>query len=216
MDESSILIIISLIISLVALLTAALLAIRQSILMRHTNELPIFIELTQEFRSRDFQRAEEYVLNQLAAEHSADLGISGLPEDAKAAVTTVLIFFNTFGAYVYFGLADEKIVVSLYAYRANRAWVALEPYIFAERRFRNDDYHVSFFEDLVCRIRDNWPPGVKYHLDEQRLDDVGKEWRKNSVLIDRLRKPSDRFDQERLPRWLRGLGSLPASRQKRS
>jgi hypothetical protein len=121
MSASDILSVVSLVVSLVSLLTAARLAVRQSALMRHANELPIFIELTQEFRSPDFQHAEEYVLRKLATEHSPDLGISNLPEDAKVAVSTVLTFFSTFGAYIAFGLADEKIVVAIFGYRANRA-----------------------------------------------------------------------------------------------
>jgi hypothetical protein len=191
MSASDILSVVSLVISLVSLLTAARLAVRQSALMRHANELPIFIELTQEFRSPDFQHAEEYVLRKLATEHSPDLGISNLPEDAKVAVSTVLTFFSTFGAYIAFGLADEKIVISIFGYRANRAWVALEPYILGERKLRNDDYHAGYFEDLICRVRDNWPPLVKYKLEVRRLDDEGKKWRENPVLIDKLRKKND-------------------------
>jgi hypothetical protein len=191
------------------------LAIRTSTLMRHTNELPIFTEMSQELRSRDFQRDETYVLQGLAGDHSPDLGISRLPEDAKAAVTSVLLYFNNLGAYVAFGLIDENIVVSMFAYRANRAWVSLEPYILEERRFRNDDYHVSYFEDLVCRIRDNWSPRphIKYSHKTHRLDDEGKKWRLNSVLID---KRSDPARERWRSRWLKELRNLTGGRRERS
>jgi len=41
-----------------AVATSAILALRQYIAMRHANELPIMVELEQEFRSVEFQRAE--------------------------------------------------------------------------------------------------------------------------------------------------------------
>ncbi len=176
-------------ISILSLVITALLAARQGALMRHTNELPLLVEFSQEFRSQQFQEAETYVLQQLSTKQPVNLGISNLPDEAKLEATTVATFFATLGVYVAFGLADEKIAVSIFGYRTNRAWVALEPYILRERILRNDDLYAGYFEDLVCRIRDNWPPSVKYGLEVQRLRDEKKNWRANSVLPEYTGKP---------------------------
>lgn len=182
--------IVALVISILSATLTVVIAFRQSGLTRHTNELPILVELTQEFRSTDFQQAEEYILSQLAEEASPEVGTSGLPADAKHAATTVNSLFISFGAYIVFGLADEKIVVSLFGYRADRLWRVLEPYVMAERALRgNDNNYCNFFEDLVCRTRDNWPVIEGYGIEVQHLNDQMKPWRASSVLNGRQKVP---------------------------
>lgn len=174
--------VIALTISVFSLLAASYLAIRQYRVSRHANELPILVQLTQEFRSKEFQEAEDYALRSLETEHSSDLGITGLPIRAKTAVTTLLTFYSSFGAYIILGLTDEKVIVSLFGFRANRTWVALEKYIQRERVLRNDDEYVAYFEDLVCRIREHWPPPKTYGIPLLKMrDDIGGP-RANPVL----------------------------------
>jgi hypothetical protein len=206
MSSANLLNILALGISLLSLAITGLIAARQSTLMRHSNELPIFVELTQEYRSEDYQRAELYVLRQLSTEQPASRGISNLPEGPRMAVTRVFSFYSALGAYVALGLADEQVVISLLGYSINRAWSALEPYILRERTLRNDDYHLIFFEELVCRTRDNWPPHVAYNHNRLRLRDESKPWRQNPVLPpdnDEVRRTSSH--QVRRTRRLRQL-----------
>ena len=171
-------------ISILSLLAATYLAARQYRITRHANELPILVQLTQELRSSEFQEAEDYALRVLEAEHSCDLGITNLPIRAKTAVTTLLTFYSSFGAYIILGLADEKVIVSLFGFRANRAWVALEKYIQQERILRNDSEYVAYFEDLVCRVREHWPPPKTYGILLLKMrDDMGGP-RGNPILPD--------------------------------
>jgi hypothetical protein len=111
--------------------------------------------LTQDFRSSDFQLAQEYVVNELDNNYPSESGyaISTLPPDARGAATIVITFYITLGAYVAFGLADEKLVIKLFGYRADQAWIALEALIMRERELRQGNSYASFFEDLVCRNR---------------------------------------------------------------
>lgn len=43
---------------------SAVVAARQILVMQHANQLPILVELTQEFRSAEFSTAEGFVLKQ--------------------------------------------------------------------------------------------------------------------------------------------------------
>jgi hypothetical protein len=157
--------IVTLVLSVISLLTSAYLLWRQTGTMRNTNAIPIVVELTQAFISPEFQRAEHYVVSELANEHSPKLGCSKLPEDARNAVQTVISLFISFGSFVALGIADEKHVVSLFGYRADRAWKALEPYIKTERELRGEDHPFArFFEDLVWRTRKNSPWTEAYNL----------------------------------------------------
>jgi len=161
--------IVALVVSAISLITSALLVWRQIGAMRDTNELPIIVDLTQEFRKPEFQRDEHYVVSSLAGEHPASLGCSNLPEEARIAVQNVISIFISLGAFVALNIAEERSVVSLFGYRADRAWRALEPYIREERRLRGGDPFARFFEDLVCRTRENAPWPVKYQVRLRQL-----------------------------------------------
>ena len=163
--------VLALVLSILSAAVSVVIALRQSDLTRQTNELPILVELTQEFRSTEFQEAESYVLSRLTDEISVGAATSSLPSEAKQAVTTMISFFLSLGAYGAFGLADEKIIISLFGYRANRLWQILEPYILAERELRGDDHYCFYFEDLVCRTRDAWLASKGLEVEIRRLDD---------------------------------------------
>lgn len=164
MDPSTALNIIALCISLGSLIATGLLVARQNRIMRHANELPILVSLTQDFRSHDFQRAQYCVLQVAKQEYPANsgFGISNLPEGAREYVSTVISFYISLGAYLAFGLADENIVLSLFGYRASQSWAALEHLILRERELRNEVHtrYAAFFEDLICRFR-GWANPVR-------------------------------------------------------
>ena len=151
-------------ISVAALIVSGVLAVRQSSMMRHGNEMPVLVDLMQELRSPEFQKSADYLIHTLAADNDPSLGCSNLPQDARLAVGTVSMFFTSLGALVAHDIADEAIVVTLFGFRANRAWTILEPYIHREREIRGDPFYAVPFEDLVCRVRDGWPPDHRYRL----------------------------------------------------
>jgi hypothetical protein len=76
----------------------------------------------------------------------------------------LLTYFSTFGAFVAFGIVREGLVISMFGYRANRAWLALEAFIERERLLRGDPEYAIMFEHLVCRTRDNWPLSKSYGI----------------------------------------------------
>ena len=61
--------------------------------------------------------------------------------------------------------------VSLLGDAAERDWRTLEPYIFRERELCGDSYVFSFYEDLVCRVRINYPVTKAYGLKFKRVSE---------------------------------------------
>lgn len=167
--------IVAVVLSLASLTISAVLANRQYLAMQRTNQLPVFVELTQEFRSDDFQVAEGYVLLRLHEEQPISMGISGLPDEARIAATRMLTFYSTFGALMVFRMASEAIIVGMFGFRANRTWIALEPYIEREREIRGDPEYVTMFEHVVARTRQMWPPPARYGFTFQRLADTAAD-----------------------------------------
>jgi hypothetical protein len=159
----------SLMAALFAVAISSWLAMRQSAIMRHANEVPLLTETFKEYRSPAFQRNEHYVVTKLAEENPPELGISCLPEEARIAATSLITFFNIMGSVLVFNMIDEALVVPLLGYRANQDWMALEPYILTERRRRAHDAFASYFEDFVCRCRDHQPPMQAYGVRLRQL-----------------------------------------------
>jgi hypothetical protein len=130
---------VSLFLSLSALGTSTFLLVRQRAFMRHANEIPVTIDLYQEFRSHEFQEAYGFVINSLASDYEPSSGISGLPEKARIPIIKVASFFTSLGGLVYFEMIDERLAVSLLGTAMHRTWDILEPYITREREIRGDD-----------------------------------------------------------------------------
>jgi hypothetical protein len=164
MDSSTVLNLVAFATSIVALVVSGLLARQQSTMMRHGNELPVLVDLLQEFRSRDFQEAEHYVLNRLAAETDPSSGSTELPVDPRLAVNYVASFFTSLGALVCHRMVDEEIVVAQFGFRARRAWCVLEKYVDRERQIRHDPFYARPFEHLARLVQEGWPPDTRYHL----------------------------------------------------
>jgi hypothetical protein len=97
-DGAALLNVLAVVISFLALAVSGLLASRQASMMRHANEMPILVELMQEFQSKSFQEAEDYVINSLSVEADPAAGWAGLPTRARLAVNTVASFFGSLGS----------------------------------------------------------------------------------------------------------------------
>jgi hypothetical protein len=161
----------SLLLSLIAVATSTILLVRQTVFMRHANEIPVSVDLYQEFRSAEFQTAEEYVLKALSVSHDPSIGLSKLPNEARNPSYRVAAFYSSLGALVALGLVDERFAVSLLGDAAERDWRTLEPYIFRERELCGDNYVFAFYEDLVCRVRMNYPVTDAYGLKFKRVSE---------------------------------------------
>jgi len=169
MDTSALLNILAVAFSFGALSVSLIFAIRQTRIMWQSNQVPLFVDLIKEFRSREFQNAEQYVMHRLKIENSAEKGVLRLPEEARLAATTVQSFFGTLGQLVINDIISEASAVSTLGLRASKLWTELEPFIESERKLRGDDDFAMFYEDFVYRTRANWPPEKSYSLVVHRL-----------------------------------------------
>lgn len=171
MNIALILNIIAILVFFVALAVSMTIAIRQIVVMRQSNQIPLFVELIQEFRSERFQQAEMYIMNKLD-ERDADKGVLGLPAEARPAAVAVQSFFGTLGSLIIYGILEESECVAALGYRADQLWKRLEPFIAAERTKRGDNDFANFFEDFVCRTRAHWPPEKSYGLVVRRVGEL--------------------------------------------
>lgn len=175
MDSSIALNLIAVAVAFIALAGSVIFAIRQIAIMRQANQMPVFVDLIQEYRSADFQHAEHYVIDNLAKERALNDGVAALSPNAKYCVTAVLSFFGTVGSLIAYGILQEDIAVSTLGFRADKLWVELEPFIAKERDVLGDNDFAKFFEDFVCRVRANWPPEEHYGITIRRLPRVSSD-----------------------------------------
>lgn len=136
--------------------------------MGRANQLPLMIDLIQELRSPAFLERERYVNNQLRSENDPTLGYSNMEPAAADHMQHVKSLFNSIGALVAFQVIDESVAISIFGYRANRAWRSMEEFIAAERQIRGGNY-APYFEHFVATVRLNPPEQITESLNLKRL-----------------------------------------------
>lgn len=143
--------VLSIVLSGLALAISALVAARQLRLARHTNLLPVMIDMFREFRGREFKEQLGYIEERLWEDcPPQDTGTVDLPEAAKERVVSVASFFNTVGLLVAHGVIGKVIPASYMGGSVLRAWSRLAPYIQTERVRRGDPNYYCFFEHLAA------------------------------------------------------------------
>jgi hypothetical protein len=125
--------IVAIALSVVALAISTWLALRQGLLSKRANHMPAYLHLLSEFRSREFNDHYLYVCEKLTREHGAELGISGLPENAREAIYDIAYYYQTFAILVLTRIVDEDIILAFLHWRIVRVWDAIAPYVARER-----------------------------------------------------------------------------------
>lgn len=125
-----------------------------------SNSLPVMSDAFDEFRSAEFQGHLRRVWNDAPAE-VPEGGFQALPDSWRTSAYTVTYFFEHLGLLVAYGLVPEDFVIDFSANMIGRSWRALEPFIRAERAYREkvspDGVSVGFvahFEHLVALTMD--------------------------------------------------------------
>ncbi|WP_242891395.1 DUF4760 domain-containing protein [Actinomadura litoris] len=148
----------ALIIAACALILSTLIALRQSLLQERANASSALLTLLSEYRSPAFHKRYEYVCQRLAQEHSPDVGLSGLPEDAQEAVYDIVYHYMDFSTLVGLGILNEREVLALVRRRVTAVWDAIAPYIAREQELNPSAGTFSFLEALAAHAR-TLPPG---------------------------------------------------------
>ncbi|MFK4227619.1 hypothetical protein [Streptomyces sp. NPDC019890] len=122
----------AIILSVVALASSTYLAFYQTVLMRRANYLPVYVDLLTAFRSSEFHEQYRFVTEILPVEHDAQLGFSGLPDDAKKAAYNIAYYYQNFAVLRLIGIIDEEVIALLHL-RIVKVWQSLEPFVRRER-----------------------------------------------------------------------------------
>jgi hypothetical protein len=175
MSSELVLNIIAIVVSFIALAASATIAVRQVTIMRQSNQLPLFVELFQEFRSERFQQARLYITRKMDGIDPAE-GLTGLPDDILSAVNTVNNYFGALDSLIVHKILEEREAVTVVGYVADQLWDKLEPVILAERARRGSDDFACFFEDFIYRVRLHWPPVKSYGIVVHRVKDLSPRY----------------------------------------
>lgn len=150
----------AIVVAVVALVISALLASRQLGLLQSANHIPAVIELLTEFRSARFHDNYEKIVTELDRENPAQIGISGLPPDMRAAVLDVAYYFQAFACLIGLGIIDESSTMAMLNRRFVQVWDAIAPYAYVERTMPGrDGQFLTILEFFAERARET-PAGT--------------------------------------------------------
>lgn len=164
-------------IATVALLMSSILAMQQANLMLRANHIPVYMEIYSQIRSMEFQDHYRFVINRLAQENVAEqTGISGLPDEARAAVYDVSGLYTQVATLRLLGAVDRRID-SMMQVRLVRAWKVLAPFIYEERRRLGvSNMYMRAFEEFAADI-ERLPEGsINDLIAQHRRLDQHRRW----------------------------------------
>jgi hypothetical protein len=176
MEFSTALSIASLMLSMVAIIIAAYMSVRQVRLMRHANELPAFVDLLQEYRSGDLYVIQSFILNDLG-EYSAERGYSGLPALQRKQFLTMLDYMTSMACLVGFDIVGINHIFAMYGYLFQNMWNQMRPFVEKERERTGHD--IGYIVEDLCRKLSKVDP-KRFRRDLRLLDDAGRtfpRWR---------------------------------------
>ncbi|MEU4536032.1 hypothetical protein AB0G15_14330 [Streptosporangium sp. NPDC023825] len=165
MDVSVLINVGAVIVSILALITSALLARNQFRAQRHGNHVGPLVELLREFRSLEFHRNYAFIRNELP-KLSSDKGISGLDEDVQRKIYDIGYFLQLYSILAYMGVIDREFIGSLLRRRYVEAWTSLEPFVRKERELQGlpDSAILNVFERFAVHLRDHPPTDIQIAL----------------------------------------------------
>ncbi|WP_406373554.1 DUF4760 domain-containing protein [Streptomyces sp. NBC_00647] len=151
--------VVTLLVSVLALVISAWLAWGQLTSSRKSTILAMIMDGFKDTRGDDYLEAVEYVLYQLAIDHPQPVPYLQLPGEAKKHVQRAGLFYNDLGKLVAHGIVDESLIIGAYGKSLLRAWTVLAPFVYLERRARQRNA-MPYFEDLAWRVSNNPPESV--------------------------------------------------------
>ena len=151
----------ALVLSITAVVVSVLVSVRQLTLARHSNTLPVLIDLFREHRSDNLTKARVFVFNDLET-FDLSQGLGCLPEDEQTLVRDLAWFYDNVGALVTHNVVDLEPVSGYLGGSVILIWEKMEPLIQAERARRNLSAHDPqrwqvYFENLYLLVRETPP-----------------------------------------------------------
>jgi hypothetical protein len=151
----------ALVASVTALVISARLSARNAEQMRRANQLPIVLSHFKELRTNGFVEREIHMRESMA-DHSPDLGFTGLPLPLRVDAYEVCLYYQDL-AYCIRHCGVDSALVGNFEYRLLANWAAVAAHIEGERKLRNSgaDVFMGSLEELVEQVvrgRSGQPP----------------------------------------------------------
>jgi hypothetical protein len=147
--------IISLTLSVIAVVVSTMIACLQLVKSSQTNHLTILSQFVQISMSADFLESEAWIYSMLPGDSSApSVALSKLAAPGREHVVRVAGFYQLVGYLVCLGVLKERVVRPMIGVRAKQAWEVLAESIKSERVIYPGAVGYRFFEDLAARTQD--------------------------------------------------------------
>lgn len=138
------------VISSIALAVAVVSMRRQWRSARNANAVTAVLKLFEEFRADDLRAARRAIYQMVdCSADSAAPALRDLPDAVRVPAERVALYFDHVGLLVGHGLVPVKPMIAFFGYGCEVLWKKLESYVAAERRMRNVDYYLGYFEGLA-------------------------------------------------------------------
>jgi hypothetical protein len=147
MGLSDVLSIVSLALSLVAIITAGYISVRQATLMHHANELPAFVDLLQEYRTGDFYVHQYFIINDLK-KCSPKNGYSGLTPEQRKHFLIMFDYMSSMACLVSFEIVTINHVFAMYGFLFQDLWSHMRPFVERERELTGRE--IGFVVEDLC------------------------------------------------------------------
>jgi hypothetical protein len=165
MDQSLVLNIVSLLLSVVAVVTSAQ-ALR---LGRNANHIPIIVNLLQQYRETVFIKREETLWTELP-HIDASKGLAGLPEPLKTYVVEVSQYYQAIAHLAEHRIAEFNLLAPQVRYRAIRTWEAISVLVEGERKMRGGpNTFLNTLETFIQDLQDMDPKKVDERIRRRRF-----------------------------------------------
>jgi hypothetical protein len=147
----------ALVFSIIALVVSATMTRRQLRLARHSNSLPILVDLFREHRSSRLAEARQFVYRGLSS-HDPKNGLAALPADKRDLVRDLAWYYDNLGALVLHEVVDVGLVAGYLGGSVVSVWDSMRPFVEAERTRRSNDPDPrrwqEYFENLAALMRE--------------------------------------------------------------
>ncbi|MFI7493062.1 DUF4760 domain-containing protein [Micromonospora echinaurantiaca] len=142
--------VLTLALSVVSLILSIAIGLRQQLLARHANLLPVVIELFRESTQPEFKAHMNYIQDRLWKDCPPEnFSTVNLSKEARAHFVSVASFYNMVGILVANKVIDKDVPISFMRGGLLRAWSCLAPYIRNERIRRSEPNYCIYFESLA-------------------------------------------------------------------
>jgi hypothetical protein len=139
--------ILTLILSLLALVSSAVVAQRQIGASRSSDSTLVLLELLKEYRSPEMLSDRARIIRKLDPDQlDPSGGYRGLPDEMRLSVERISHFFDQVGLLISHHLAPTDALITFFGSGAMQYWQRLHPYLAAERALRGSTLYQAYFE----------------------------------------------------------------------